>query len=302
MDARIGAAERDRFDQQGYLILRQAFTPQRVRGLRDAIGRVLERAAAAGAGGAGKATGVWWIDVDRRVPLRIGHLLSPDKYEPEFGDWLDEDLSPQIETLLDGPARHSLFGMIGGGRGAGGSAGAGEKYLQGWHRDLGKPGAPDEVAYMAVYHRRFVQFNAPLLPGDRFLNIVPASHTRASTAAEIAASSAGNGLSDEEKLSRLDPAKGVMPNAMVVELEPGDIVYYDANLWHRGWNPASQLRQTLHAAFWQPRYPVMVHEHGQRDALLTPGHLDRLPPITRQYVQRYLDAYPSGQPKRVQDL
>ena len=28
----------------------------------------------------------------------------------------------------------------------------------------------------------------------------------------------------------------------------------------------------------------------------------RLPPITRQYVQRYLDAQPKGEPKRVQDI
>jgi nicotinamide N-methyltransferase len=288
MHARIGPAERTRFDQQGYIIVREAFTPQRIRGLREAIARLLERAAK------GQAGGVYWIDMDRRIPQRISHLLSPDRYEDEFGRWLDEDLSPQIETLLEGPGRHSLFGMIGGG--------GGQKYVQGWHRDLGKPGAPDEVAFMARYHRRFVQFNAPLLSGDRFLNIVPASHNRASTAAELAASKAHEGLTDEEKIARLDPAKGVMPDAMVVELEPGDIAYYDANLWHRGWNPAGQPRQCLHAAFWQPQYEVMAHEHGQRETLMTEGHLDRLPPVTRRYVQRYLDAQPKGEPKRVQDI
>jgi nicotinamide N-methyltransferase len=289
MPPRIGPAERAFFDEQGYIIVRQAFTPARIAELREAVARVLEKAAA------GVAKDVYWSDgAERRVPARVAHLLSPDKYEDAFGRWLDEDLSPQIETLLDGPARHSLFGLIGGG--------AGKKYLLPWHRDLGKPGAPDEVAHMARYHRRFVQFNAPLLAGDRFLHIVPASHRRASTPAEIAASSAGNGLSDDQKITQLATDRGVMPGAMEVVLEPGDITYYDANLWHRGWNPAGEPRLTLHAAFWQAHYEVMSHEFGQREALSTQVHLVRLPPVTRTYVQRYLDALPKGEPKRVQDI
>src|SRR5437868_5904823 len=96
---RIGAGERQNFDEHGYIILRQAFSPQRIRGLREAIDRVLERAAT------GQAEGVRWIDQYRRVPQRIKDLLSADKYQDEFGQWLDQDLSPQIETLLEGPAR-----------------------------------------------------------------------------------------------------------------------------------------------------------------------------------------------------
>jgi nicotinamide N-methyltransferase len=275
MGARIDSTDRERFDQTGYILLRQAFTPARVGALRDAVARMLDRARHI------DTREVRWNDDEKRVPNRIGQLLSPDKYDDEFGRWLDEDLSPQIETLLEGPGRHSLFGMIGGG--------GGKPYKLAWHRDLGKPGAPDEVQYMARYHRRFVQFNAPLLEGDTFLHIVPASHSRASTQAEIAASAAGDNAD--------------MPDAMVVQLNPGDIAWYDANLWHRGWNPTGLPRQTLHAAFWQQKYKVMSHEYGQREALLTPGHLERLPPITRQYIQRYLDAYPAaGEAKRVQDI
>jgi hypothetical protein len=133
-----------------------------------------------------------------------------------------------------------------------------------------------------------VQFNAPLLPGDRFLNIVPASHLRASTPDEIQASKAGD--------------QADMPGALAVELRPGDIAYYNANLWHRGWNPDGELRWTMHCAFWKPEYPVMKHEYGQREALLTPGHLDRMPPVTRAYIQRYLEGYPQGEPKSLLDL
>ena len=85
-----------------------------------------------------------------------------------------------------------------------------------------------------------------------------------------------------------------MPEAMVVEVEPGDIVFYNANLWHRGWNPEGGVRWSLHCAFWRAEYPVMRHEHGQREALGTPSHLARFPEPARQIVQRYLDRYPEG--------
>jgi hypothetical protein len=137
-------------------------------------------------------------------------------------------------------------------------------------------------------HAILKQYNVPLLPGDRFLNIVPTSHLRASTPAEIQAAGAGE--------------QADMPDAMIVELEPGDVVYYNANLWHRGWNPEGRDRWTMHSAFWSTAYPVMKHEYGQREALLQPGHLEQMPPITALYIQRYLAQYPEGEPQPLFDL
>ena len=260
----ITPAERAAFDGQGYLILRQVFSPQRVQALRGAVEQLVARAQEG-------QVEIPWIDRERGIPERISHLLHPDKFDPVYAEWLDQDLAPHFEALI-GPVRHSLFGMLAGG--------GGQPYLQAWHRDLGKPGDPDEAGFLRRFHGRSVQFNAPLLPGDHFLNIVPASHLRASTAAEIAAAAAGE--------------QARMPDALVVEVEPGDIVYYNANLWHRGWNPAGGMRWSLHCAFWRAEYPVMQHEHGQREALLTPGHLERFPGQARQLLQRYLDRYPEG--------
>ena len=93
-----------------------------------------------------------------------------------------------------------------------------------------------------------------------------------------------------------------MPNALVVELEPGDIAYYNANLWHRGWNPEGRKRWTMHCAFWNAGATVMVHEHGQREPLTQQGHLEQMPSVTRQYIQRYLDNYPAGDPPSLFDL
>ncbi len=272
MDTSITATDLDTYRDQGYLIVRRAFSPERVQSLLDAVNRLLDRALA------GECE-IRWIDAKRRLPQRTGSMLLPDKYDPTYAEWLATDLAPHLETLIDGPVRHSLFGML---------AGGGEQpYELAWHRDLGKPGDPDEANYYRRLQGLFVQFNAPLLPGDRFLNIVPASHLRASTAAEIEAAAAG--------------VEADMPDALIVELEPGDIVYYNANLWHRGWNPQGIKRWTMHCALWRAADPVMLHEHGQREAMLSEGHLERMPAKARQYIQRYLDNYPE-EPQKLQDL
>ena len=265
----------DHYHSAGYLVLRGVFSAARIQSLVAGLEALIDR------GLAGDCQ-LSWIDREGRLPARTGHLMHPDKYHPAFAQWLDEDLAPLLEAVVEPPLRHSLFGMLAGG--------GGQAYAQNWHRDIARPGASDEAEYLQRHEGRSVQFNAPLQPGDRFLHIVPGSHTRASTAAEIAAAQA-------------EPPGAVdMPGAFIVEMEPGDIALYNANLWHRGWNPEGQLRWTMHSAFWRAGYAVMKHEWGQRDALGQSDHLARLPPVTRQYVQRYLDVYPEADPPSLFDL
>jgi hypothetical protein len=264
------------YEDEGYLIMREAFPPERVKALRLAVIGMIDRALA------GQCE-LKWIDRDKRLPARTGHMLHPDKYDPAWAEWLAEDLVFYIDALVGDTARHSLFGMLAGG--------GGQSYRQAWHRDVGKPGSPDEEEFLRRFHGHFVQFNAPLVQGDSFLQIVPASHLRASTDEELWTAKEGAKAETED-----------MPGAMVVEMEPGDIVFYNANLWHRGWNPAGKKRWTLHAAFWRAGYPVMSHEFGQREALSTEGHIERMPEETAEYVRRYLAKYPEGDPPSILDL
>lgn len=261
-------------EADGFVLLRAAFTAESVQALRAGVESLTRRARA------GECE-IRWLDEDRLVPDRIAHMLHPDKYEPVFGQWLAEDLADDLEALLGSPARHSLFGML--------ASGAGRPYRLAWHRDVGKPGAPDEVDYLRRHHGRLIQLNAPIHGADRYLQVVPGSHLRASTPQEIAVAAAGA------------EAPPDMPDALIVEMAPGDILYYNANLWHRGWNPGGDQRWTMHAAFWRAEYPVMAHEHGQREALSAPGHLQRLPARARDLVQRYLDQH-GDTPPRLQDL
>lgn len=259
--------QREGYLRDGYWIRRGAYGPERVQSLVEGVEQLMDRALA-------NECKIRWIDRERRLPARIGNMLHPDKYQPAFAEWLDADIVETVEAILGGPARHSLFGML--------ASGGGQAYRTAWHRDLCKPGSPNEAAILARDPLQFCQFNAPLKPGDRFLQIIPGSHARTSTAEEM------------DAYTR-DP-NGDIPGQLTVELEPGDIAIYNANLWHRGLNPDGALRWSLHAAFWRARLPVMKHEYGQREALRTPGHLERMPPRTRALVQRYLDAYPDGEP------
>ena len=58
----------------------------------------------------------------------------------------------------------------------------------------------------------------------------------------------------------------------------------------------------MHCAFWNAETTVMAHEYGQREPLTQQGHLEQMPPITRQYIQSYLDNYPEGDPPSMFDL
>ena len=260
--------QHDVYNEEGYVILRQVVSRKHIDAMLSAFERLMDRALA------GECE-IGWINKSERIPARTGGLLSTSRYDDAYAQWMDGGLADQLDSVLGGPGRHSLFGMLNGG--------GGQAYQQGWHRDLGKPGAPDEVEGLRKHHGTFVQFNAPLLEDDHYLNIVPRSHLRASSKEEMAASAAG--------------IEADMPEAMVVELNAGDIAYYNANLWHRGWNPEGAMRWTVHSAFWLADREVMSHEYGQKEDILTPGHLERMPPRTREYMQRYVDAYPEGAPK-----
>ena len=112
----------DLYNGLGYLVVRNAFTENRIQSLLAAVDRLIDRALAGDCE-------IGWINKDSRLPARVGHLLYPDKYDHAYADWLGEDLAPHIEALLGNePVRHSLFGML--------ASGGGQPYCQSWHLSL----------------------------------------------------------------------------------------------------------------------------------------------------------------------
>ncbi|MCH8289872.1 hypothetical protein IH992_02040 [Candidatus Poribacteria bacterium] len=88
-----------------------------------------------------------------------------------------------------------------------------------------------------------------------------------------------------------------MPGQLTIELEPGDIAFRHGNLLHRGLNPDGVWRRTLFAGFWRIDVPVWWEDCADREAMLAPGHLDRVPPRLRVALQQYIKAFPKGEPK-----
>ena len=106
----LSAEQLEGYKREGFVILRQVFSPERIAKLTAAIERLLDRALAG-------EVEIRWIDSEQRLPNRTGHLLNPDKYDPAYAEWIDKDLAEIVESIIHGPARHSLFGMLASGGG-----------------------------------------------------------------------------------------------------------------------------------------------------------------------------------------
>jgi hypothetical protein len=111
-----------------------------------------------------------------------------------------------------------------------------------WHRDdIPETASPEQEleslhAKSPQGKQSHAQYNLALCP-DTSLIVVPGSHRRVRTETERNA----------------DPYEPSLPNQLVVKLNPGDAVFYDSNILHRGVykpNPASgeETRLTLHGS------------------------------------------------------
>ncbi|HZO89793.1 MAG TPA: phytanoyl-CoA dioxygenase family protein [Chthonomonadaceae bacterium] len=266
MDYTLTDEERAQYRRDGYLIKRGIVPQADLDALKADIRDLVERSAR------GEGPEIPWINQEKRVPERLGSLLRPQTIRPAFTHSLvNGPFFPICEQILGAPVRYSLFGMLAGGDG--------KPYIQAWHRDIAPVEGKHQVTILERGFRTVVQTNAPLFP-DRYLTIVPGSHLRPTTEAE-------------REALKSNPV-GDIPGQMMVEMEPGDVVFYYPNLLHRGYNPTGAFRWTMHHAFLRASQPVAVHERGQEAWIGQPRYLDSLPPALRVYMQRYLDAIPDG--------
>ncbi|KAJ5874047.1 uncharacterized protein N7529_002477 [Penicillium soppii] len=111
-----------------------------------------------------------------------------------------------------------------------------------WHRDdiSEHATAEEEVAQLAAKapggRQSHCQYNLALCP-DASLIVVPGTHARARTQTEREA----------------DPYAAFLPGQLVVELQPGDAVFYNSNILHRGVykgksEGGEETRLTLHGS------------------------------------------------------
>ncbi|TKA74489.1 hypothetical protein B0A55_06453 [Friedmanniomyces simplex] len=99
-----------------------------------------------------------------------------------------------------------------------------------WHRDDIGPDVPPDIELERLQEPMMhAQWNLALYP-DSSLVVVPGSHRRSRT----------------EKERNADPFEDNMPGQMTACMEPGDIVFYNNNILHRGVYDRKSERMTLH--------------------------------------------------------
>jgi hypothetical protein len=113
-----------------------------------------------------------------------------------------------------------------------------EKFELRWHRDDVPPtaSAEEEIEALGLNGKKrerawHTQWNMALYP-DTSLCVVPGSHLRPRTDAERTAK----------------PMAAKLPGMLVVELQPGDVVFYNNNILHRGVYDPAKERLTLHGS------------------------------------------------------
>lgn len=264
---RLTEDQRQHWEREGYVIVRNAVDDDLVQALVAAIERIIDRALAGEFGDS-----VRWIHEEHRLPHFLSNLLAPDKYDPAFGEFLENIILPSIDSLLNTPVWCSWLMALTGG--------ADYPYSLQLHRDNNEVGGPDEMDLIEQFRMKQCYFQAPLLPDDRFLQVVPGSHLRRPTEAEKAAATRLHASSSED-----------VPGLTTIELQPGDVVYRHTNLLHQGFNPDGRPRWTLVSGLWADTLPIPKVEEKHYAELNIPGFVDALPSRLQASVMRYLGAY-----------
>jgi hypothetical protein len=253
------------FERAGYFVRRGLLSPEEVAVCRDAAERIVERVRA------GAYADARWSDEEHGDFWGVNHILHPAVRETALvGVLAHPGVCGVPEDLFPGEARYHLATLLVNPRR--------KPYRLAWHRDLGPDlnSPPDaQTAHLARW-REHVQLNGALLE-DESLWVVPGTH-------------ADPLLPEQRDALRSDP-RGAVPGQVCVRLAPGDFVFYNANLLHKGANEECRPRLTLHCAFLSRRQPGQIYV--PQPWLADPAFLDSLPSRLRPLFERFLLSSPS---------
>ncbi|MBT7067097.1 MAG: hypothetical protein HN919_12390 [Verrucomicrobia bacterium] len=267
MAATLTDEQREHFEREGYVVAHGAVHDDLVVAMIGAIERIINRALDGEFGDTFR-----WIGREQKVPGFMNDLLTAEKYDPAIGEFLEQVIVPDIESLLGEPVRLSWLLLL--------TAGAGNPAGVPLHRDNNESGGVNEKELIERFQMKNCLFMAPLLPDDRFLQIVPGSHLRLATEQEIAAARA-------LRPCAVDQVEGMT----TIEMQPGDVLYHHTNLLHQGLNPSGSPRWTLLSGLWAASMPLLDIEQQDHALVGVHGFKDVLPERCRAAVERYLEAF-----------
>jgi hypothetical protein len=250
---------REKFLEDGYLILHRVIPPDQLESLRAAYEILVERRKAICARNRGpndSPGGEWETGAQPR--LHLDHMASQiDRQTAAAVEiWLHENLQGVSSELLgvDDAAVTEMMLMCNPVRDRGPAH---------WHRDF----RPSHSAPLQGYADdivengpRYVQWNLPLFDDD-ILWVVPGSHVRRNSDEE-----------DEQLRRDLDAP---LRSGIQTRLEAGDGVAYILPILHWGSNYSAKQRRTIHGGFSMfSQYPDL-------------GYLERLSPEVRESFIRW---------------
>ena len=153
-----------------------------------------------------------------------------------------------------------------------------------WHRDTQFRSETDDEEREKILSRQGfgagVQLQVALVESDD-VEVVPRSHLRWDT-------------DDEYEIRKADEGKNNksndMPNALRVSLEPGDAVGFNAAGLHRGRYHTDKVRHTLMLTYTRADVPVRDY-FSHQPWFLEPGYLDGLDDQVRHFFDDFVSQY-----------
>jgi hypothetical protein len=257
----LSATQLRQFHEEGFVIVDSAVEPEMLDTLRAATARVTARTREGGWPHKRRAgeDDIWGVS----------HLLHPELEEPIFAEYMAS--APVLDVAADllgtSHLRLELVNML--------VNPARRDFAIGWHRDLLRQELPPEEELAALSQLQDgIQWNTALYE-EACLYIVPGTHRRCATP-------------EEREIQFRRPMEPI-PGELAVALKPGQGVYYNAQLLHRGIYPATQQRETIHACLHLAG--SAAHRNYYYESLRwmdTPGFGDRLPERLRPLYDNWL--------------
>lgn len=250
--------DRDRFLDEGYLILPRVIPPGDLDGLRASCEHLLEQQKSAWTQRREPGDppgGEWEKSSQPRVMVEEIAARIDQHSSAAIEIWQHENIhgvSSQLLAVEDAAVTQMMM-MCNPVRDYGTCA------HNGWHRDVYPPFSAPIQAYtedIVENAPRYVQWNIPLYD-DEVLWIMPGSHRRLNTRAE------------NEQLRR--DSRVPFPGGVQTHLKAGDGVVYILPILHWGSNYDALLRRTLHGGFstFTQMHDICYAEHLSPEARAT---------------------------------
>ncbi|RSM17995.1 hypothetical protein CDV31_003093 [Fusarium ambrosium] len=222
----------DQLNQDGFVVIKSIVDKDKLDALREASTKATDLARGGGwphVRTVGKQFPPWDASQAREHGIwGVQHLMKPDLPGHElFTELYFSDavigIVKQLLQCEDDQLIMELFNML---------VRPDKDFELRWHRDdIPAEAMPQEEMERLGKHAYHAQYNFALWEDDSLI-VVPGSHRRARTDVERDA----------------DPFAKSLPGQLIVKLQPGDIVFYNNNILHRGVYSSSKERMTLHGS------------------------------------------------------